>query len=133
MLEHLTRLQYHSVEFLLTPKQYGIPNSRLRYYLIARRSPFRSDIPEGILQSIPGQDNIQTLNPISDYLESNGGTIPDRVLQRWGRLFDIVHPSSTNSCCFTRGMINIALTFYTQLTVLEAILTWSKVLDPSCK
>jgi tRNA (cytosine38-C5)-methyltransferase len=133
VLEHLTRLQYHSVEFLLTPKQYGIPNSRLRYYLIARRSPFRSDIPEGILQSIPGQDNIQTLNPISDYLESNGGTIPDRVLQRWGRLFDIVHPSSTNSCCFTRGMINIALTFYTQLTVLEAILTWSKVLDPSCK
>lgn len=30
--------------------------------------------------------------------------VPDRVLQKWGRLFDIVHPSSRRSCCFTRGI-----------------------------
>ena len=28
-------------EFLLTPLQFGIPNSRLRYYLIAKRSPLK--------------------------------------------------------------------------------------------
>jgi tRNA (cytosine38-C5)-methyltransferase len=33
--------------------------------------------------------------------------IPDRVLDRWGRLFDIALPSGTRTCCFTRG--------YTQL------------------
>ncbi|KAL0563622.1 hypothetical protein V5O48_018443 [Marasmius crinis-equi] len=33
--------------------------------------------------------------------------VPDRVLRKWGRLFDIVLPSSRRSCCFTRG--------YTQL------------------
>lgn len=27
-------------EFLLTPTQFGIPNSRLRYYCLARRKPF---------------------------------------------------------------------------------------------
>ncbi|KAJ8299724.1 hypothetical protein KUTeg_023784 [Tegillarca granosa] len=26
-------------EFLLTPLQFGIPNARLRYYLIAKRKP----------------------------------------------------------------------------------------------
>lgn len=31
--------------------------------------------------------------------------IPDRVLERWGRLFDIVTPSSKNTCCFTRGIL----------------------------
>ena len=29
--------------------------------------------------------------------------IPDRILKKWGRLFDIVLPSGTRSCCFTRG------------------------------
>jgi tRNA (cytosine38-C5)-methyltransferase len=31
--------------------------------------------------------------------------IPDRVLAKWGRLFDIVLPSSQRTCCFTRGMV----------------------------
>ena len=29
--------------------------------------------------------------------------IPERVLEKWGRLFDIVLPSATRTCCFTRG------------------------------
>jgi len=33
--------------------------------------------------------------------------IPEKVLIKWGRLFDIVKPSSRRTCCFTRG--------YTQL------------------
>ncbi|KAI9189098.1 hypothetical protein H9P43_000526 [Blastocladiella emersonii ATCC 22665] len=32
----LTELGYHTREFLLNPLQIGIPNSRLRYYLVAR-------------------------------------------------------------------------------------------------
>lgn len=131
MLEQLTRLHYHTVEFLLTPKQYGIPNSRLRYYLIARRSPFPSDLPEGVLHNIPAQDDSQTLNPISQYLESDTSTIPDRILQRWGRLFDIVLPSSTNTCCFTRGM-SLSY-FWTYLTAIKVILIWSRGLDLSYK
>jgi tRNA (cytosine38-C5)-methyltransferase len=32
-------------------------------------------------------------------------TIPSRVLEKWGRLFDVVLPSSRRSCCFTRGKL----------------------------
>ena len=30
--------------------------------------------------------------------------VPDRVLEMRGRLFDIVLPTSTRTCCFIRGM-----------------------------
>lgn len=30
--------------------------------------------------------------------------IPDRVLEKWGRLFDIVLPTSMRTCCFIRGV-----------------------------
>lgn len=30
--------------------------------------------------------------------------IPDRVLEKRGRLFDIVLPTSSRTCCFIRGM-----------------------------
>ena len=47
------------------------------------------------------------VSKIRDYLDnpSEGKfTVPDKVLEKWGRLFDIVTPSSQRTCCFTRGM-----------------------------
>ena len=37
----LLRSGYHVQEFLLSPSQFGIPNSRLRYYLLAKRKPLQ--------------------------------------------------------------------------------------------
>ena len=37
----LDRLGYTVQEFLLSPSQFGIPNSRLRFYLLAKRKPLR--------------------------------------------------------------------------------------------
>lgn len=37
----LVRLGYIFQEFLLSPFQFGIPNSRLRYYLLAKRKPLQ--------------------------------------------------------------------------------------------
>ncbi|KAJ6519200.1 S-adenosyl-L-methionine-dependent methyltransferase [Mycena sanguinolenta] len=123
----LRSLGYTIAEFLLTPLQFGIPNSRLRYYLLAKRSPlsFR-ELPsdEGdTLRYVPGRgnhpwvDSRLELKPednsvleIREYLDPepvNGYDIPDKILSKWGRLFDIVLPSSRRTCCFTRG--------YTQL------------------
>lgn len=102
----LHELGYHTTEFLLTPRQYGIPNSRLRYYLMARLIPFTVSPDLGILRCLPGDNTHYIPSTISDYLDKNidpHTAISDRVLARWGRLFDIVYPSSTNSCCFTRG------------------------------
>ncbi|KAJ7151689.1 S-adenosyl-L-methionine-dependent methyltransferase [Mycena filopes] len=111
-------------EFLLTPLQFGIPNShRLFLSIIYQRTG-----PDEALRYIPGRGSstwadrrglVQSeLDPIPDddvhqirdYLDPEpveGYEIPDRVLLKWGRLFDIVLPSSRRTCCFTRG--------YTQL------------------
>jgi tRNA (cytosine38-C5)-methyltransferase len=118
----LSRLRYNVLELLLTPLSFGIPNSRLRYYLLARFEPFSfpGEISAaGILRHIPGHgtdwadDRGQSevtpgARTVRDYLDQKGSslndcTIPPRVLEKWGRLFDIVLPASHRTCCFTRG------------------------------
>ncbi|CAG2236473.1 DNMT2 [Mytilus edulis] len=39
LIKALQKCQFHLQEFMLTPLQFGIPNSRLRYYMIAKRLP----------------------------------------------------------------------------------------------
>ncbi|KAF9485437.1 S-adenosyl-L-methionine-dependent methyltransferase [Pholiota conissans] len=133
LVDTLRSIGYTTLEHLLTPLQFGIPNSRLRYYLLAKKDPFGStNISEGktnsIWRQIPGQGiawsdprldeesqaGRSMVDEIKTYLDDDRGEehyqryrIPDKVLEKWGRLFDIVKPSGKRSCCFTRG--------YTQL------------------
>ena len=122
LLKTLEENGYDSLELLLTPLQYGIPNSRLRYYLLAKARPKQFS---GILnrhgnqvwRHIPNDTGPKSdsdygcpVTEIRRYLDRDSQTacfeslqIPDRVLERWGRLFDIVLPSSQRTCCFTRG------------------------------
>jgi tRNA (cytosine38-C5)-methyltransferase len=119
LIDTLQRLGYVIAEFLLTPIQFGIPNSRLRYYLLAKLSPLRfsglheshfdqvhETIPRTLLD-IPVHSLREYLDPTHKEGISLHHNIPDRVLLKWGRLFDIVLPSGRRTCCFTRG--------YTQL------------------
>jgi tRNA (cytosine38-C5)-methyltransferase len=79
-----------------------------------------------------GHETVLGVEEIRSYLdeetvvaeESVAHSIPDRVLVKWGRLFDIVLPSSQRTCCFTRGTIRVSsvmrqfinnFTGYTQL------------------
>jgi tRNA (cytosine38-C5)-methyltransferase len=136
----VSSIGYHVSEHLLTPLQFGIPNSRLRYYLLARISvPFpylpQSSLATSPLRYIPGRgepwldprytestsitgnDVIeQAQTPVDEihlYLDKQNGidnatydyTVPDRVLLKWGCLFDIVLPHSRRTCCFTRGSL----------------------------
>ena len=120
------------MELLLTPLQFDIPNSRLRYYMLAKKLPLSfyalSEQPENrkdeIWRHIPGHgtdwsdprqghaeaDNgvaTSSVRPLKDYLsvaeDLESFRIPEKVLVKWGRLFDIVKPSSRRTCCFTRG------------------------------
>ncbi|CAH3031200.1 unnamed protein product [Pocillopora meandrina] len=54
-LETLNTCGYNYQEFLLSPVQFGIPNSRLRYYLLAKRKPLRFCFPtrNEIMESFP--------------------------------------------------------------------------------
>lgn len=123
-------LGYRTLELLLTPLQFGVPNSRLRYYFLAKKDPLRfahtgKENIDRIWRHIPGQGedwiddrfddskernrvHIPTLN---SYLDTPAETadyypIPDKVLFKWGSLFDVIYPSSCRSCCFTRGRYN---------------------------
>ncbi|XP_037070187.1 LOW QUALITY PROTEIN: tRNA (cytosine(38)-C(5))-methyltransferase-like [Pollicipes pollicipes] len=54
LLDTLRRLGLHWRELLLSPAQLGVPNSRTRYYLLARRQPFPFDSPaDGVLLDVP--------------------------------------------------------------------------------
>ncbi|KAF8151998.1 S-adenosyl-L-methionine-dependent methyltransferase [Mycena galopus ATCC 62051] len=112
LVSTLRSLGYTIAEFLLTPLQFGIPNSRLRYYLLAKKSPLSfHDLPSGdgeLYDIFLAAEN--SIGEIREYLDSepvSGYDVPDKILCKWGRLFDIVLPSSRRTCCFTRG--------YTQL------------------
>ncbi|KAG8220226.1 S-adenosyl-L-methionine-dependent methyltransferase [Butyriboletus roseoflavus] len=130
LVSTLQRLGYVTVEFTLNPLQFGIPNSRLRYYLLAKLSPlkfvcFDSTIGKSdhSLDHIPlyhdphnesqqpshaaSPDLRQYIDSVVDEETFSQFRITDRVLNKWGRLFDIVLPSGIRTCCFTRG--------YTQL------------------
>jgi len=128
LLSRLKSLGYLVLEYLLSPLQFGIPNSRLRYYLLAKLVPLpipcadpselatnriRRNIPgrqtEWTDSHSSGKQNDRYVREIRQYLDDAEDTqaeyaIPYRVLRKWGRLFDIVLPSSRRSCCFTRGL-----------------------------
>uniref|UniRef100_A0A6V3MSV9 DNA (cytosine-5-)-methyltransferase n=2 Tax=Lotharella globosa TaxID=91324 RepID=A0A6V3MSV9_9EUKA len=126
MLTKLRSLSFHIAEFLLQPKQFGIPNTRLRYYCIARRTkPFPGEVTSQINLSIPsmgsstGQgmaDSKATVQPptLGEFLgkvllKDDGKTdiesflVPQRVLKRCGGYrFDIAAPWSRSPkllCC----------------------------------
>jgi len=93
--------------------------------LLAKREPLQfqdvTTVPGAdVWRHIPGQgpawsdprlenqSSPAVAHTIFDYLDDLGQgyaeyAIPDKVLEKWGRLFDIVKPSSERTCCFTRG------------------------------
>lgn len=153
--EHFVGILYHLGyevrEFLLSPSQFGIPNSRLRYYLLAKRKPLQfvlqlyqdglSGEPSNVSCSVSspstnGEQLIKFLSLSECGEESKGsagseiksyGTqisfylqplsdddlsallVPDKILQKYAIAMDIVQPSSTHSCCFTKAYGNYAL------------------------
>ena len=129
LLSTLKLLGYTTIELLLTPLQFKIPNSRLRYYFLAKAKPLSFSYSQDsgddyIWRNIPGHGvawvdprllddrNANSVDELGRYLDADVSAVnshlhavPDRVLRKWGRLFDIVLPSSRRSCCFTRGSI----------------------------
>lgn len=118
----LGNLGYHIRQFILSPSQFGIPNSRSRYYLIAwkpKMPDLRSNCHlESTIITEPMTD-LPWMCPsckdllatkanakVSDFLESNvpkSFYLPLDVLAKYIRVMDIVTGSSRNSCCFTSG------------------------------
>ncbi len=94
----LTEIGFTFQEFLINPNQIGIPNSRLRYYLIGKRKPetFEFETRDEIYTSfsfkfcdeLSAKFELQTKRSLSDYLsvlttpEAGMFKIPDKVLEK---------------------------------------------------
>ncbi|KAH6926266.1 hypothetical protein HPB50_016053 [Hyalomma asiaticum] len=113
---------YHVHRYLLSPTQFGIPNSRLRFYCLAKLHPaqFRdccqkeNGVCTGMCQEQPPPGSPESGPPqsLSAFLSLNSEQylgdeasylLPDKILSRFSLLLDIVQPASTNTCCFTKG------------------------------
>jgi tRNA (cytosine38-C5)-methyltransferase len=109
---------YTYQEYLLSPYQFGIPNSRLRYFLIANCLEAEGDD----LREFPKIDHLHDVaelglssdactTNLQEYLEEPSCIAADLYLKEnllWshGYVLDIVQPSSTSSCCFTKSYYN---------------------------
>lgn len=114
LVKVLTTCDYTYQEFLLTPTQFGIPNSRLRYYLLAKLKPlvFTFITSDKVHTSIPNV-SIDTIPhhplPLHNFLlplsveEEDELLVPVDVLTRYSSLFDIVQEDYTQCCCFTKA------------------------------
>ena len=111
--QSLSSVGFSIQEFLICPRQIGIPNSRLRYYLLARKDGINLDCSFKINENFsPLQESIEVLNintstrHLSEYLDCDAGDdnlVPDEVLAKHAKVLDIVRPDSDVSCCFTSG------------------------------
>lgn len=147
----LKERDYHVQEFILSPNQFGVPNQRDRYFLIARLRAFpevEDTLPRihNCLRVIPGNKKCESqlrLTCSCHYIEYKNGTaemgtkesqelwnsmnascaplssfldnevvlgkditqyrVPRRVLEKSGRILDIVSPTDHYSCCFTKA------------------------------
>ncbi|XP_065901173.1 tRNA (cytosine(38)-C(5))-methyltransferase-like [Dysidea avara] len=110
----LMKCRYTYQEFLLTPTQFGIPNSRMRYYLLAKLTPLKfhfttTDKPMTILPD--GIDGITEpcVAPLCNFIqpmscsEEDKLLVPPEVLLRYASILDIVQEDSTQCCCFTKA------------------------------
>jgi len=101
-------------EFLLCPRQIGIPNSRLRYYLLARREKgwgmeglqktFHLLCPPNV-QKEEDQEDQEEEETLERYLDQGSleDLVEEQVLLKRSLLLDIVNKESRQSCCFTAG------------------------------
>lgn len=118
-IESLKRSNFEYQEFMLSPTEIGVPNTRYRYYCLARKNKPFSFKCDSILEQLPTYSDKVERKTVSDVLknvkEPNDDYSPyklsDDVLLKRAWLLDIKHPSSKNTICFTK-----AYTHYTEGT-----------------
>ncbi|KAJ9588530.1 hypothetical protein L9F63_018112, partial [Diploptera punctata] len=131
LLDVLCELQFSCQQFILSPCAFSIPNTRHRYYLVAKRRPlcFFFPLDSHVMESLPDcikdSSTHEKLNSLiskhsskvrnkcfslSHILETDKPAvhleqfcIPDKILGKHASVLDIVGPESERSCCFTKA------------------------------
>ena len=93
LLETLQAHHYYAQQYLLSPIQFGIPNSRLRYYLIASQrdnAPFDSSIQTRIGQFDRLHDKLRLQFPKQDTSLTTGTLRNDQITEQCSLSSDIL-------------------------------------------
>eukprot|EP00088_Acartia_fossae_P021717 TRINITY_DN23084_c0_g1_i2.p1 TRINITY_DN23084_c0_g1~~TRINITY_DN23084_c0_g1_i2.p1 ORF type:complete len:346 (-),score=11.43 TRINITY_DN23084_c0_g1_i2:42-1079(-) len=100
-------------EFLINPTQIGIPNSRLRYYGLGRRSSQSLGLPENLQEdfsilkvSLVALQNSFIVGKLEKFLQKDVNEeylLSDKILLKYNKILDIVTSGSERSCCFTKA------------------------------
>ncbi|XP_061714865.1 tRNA (cytosine(38)-C(5))-methyltransferase isoform X2 [Cydia pomonella] len=103
-LEKLQECEFVYQEFLVCPSTVGVPNSRLRYYCLARRnSTWNFKRRDEIMNRLPKDyDDPFMLSEIIEENVPERYLISDKLLKR-ANIFDICYKDSRRSCCFTKA------------------------------
>lgn len=114
-MQALNQSRLHYQEFILSPTQLGVPNSRHRYYCLARRSKGFSFCSNGILTKLPDTSVVTSeesqLQQVSQYISpdtEDAHPIPEKILQKYFWVLDIACPASVNTMCFTKAYTHYA-------------------------
>ena len=115
VVETLSSSGFSCEEFLICPRQLNIPNSRLRYYLLAKRgrsssfsatNEIRTDFQK-LFSNMKEMNICEETKTVKDYLEEDINEddylVPEKVLNKHATVLDIIRSDSSVSCCFTSG------------------------------
>nr|SVE82621.1 EOG090X0A4V [Daphnia magna] len=111
---------FYFQEFLLSPVSLQIPNSRNRYYLIAKKfTNFAFGTETDIMTAFPSNSCDITIpvgqKTLEPYLEKNFADeelarylLPAKTLMKYWRILDVRQRSDISSCCFTKAYTHYA-------------------------
>ncbi|MCP9262536.1 tRNA (Cytosine-5-)-methyltransferase [Dirofilaria immitis] len=107
----LMNLCYNLEEYIVSPTEIGIPNSRPRYYLLANLTSHSIAVPttSKIIDIWPSDSaTICRRKTIDEYLcdeanEDNSLVILRKVVERFGNVMSFVTADSLYSSCFTKS------------------------------
>ncbi|XP_073946888.1 tRNA (cytosine(38)-C(5))-methyltransferase-like [Choristoneura fumiferana] len=103
-INKLQECEFVYQEFLVCPSTVGVPNSRLRYYCLARRnSTWTFKRKDEIMNRLPKDfDEPFALSEIIEDSVPDKHLVPDKLLKR-ANIFDVCYKDSRRSCCFTKA------------------------------
>lgn len=114
-IEALKQSKFEYQEFLLSPTEIGVPNTRYRYYCLARKNRPFSFKTDSILERLPNRtEDIEcptieeALPSLNEDMDTSKFLLSDDILSRRARLLDITHSTSTNTRCFTKAYTHYA-------------------------
>ncbi|XP_058811460.1 tRNA (cytosine(38)-C(5))-methyltransferase [Topomyia yanbarensis] len=107
----LTAAGFYFKEYILSPHSFGVPNTRHRYYCVAKRVPFQTQ-SNGFTMS-PRSEYIQPVKTIGEMVETNPSCVgryllKDDLLRKRLAVMDVCTSDSVNSMCFTKAYTHYA-------------------------